>query len=208
MTNSQALAIFCKTPDKGFVKTRLAEDIGDQKALEVYLKLLKITDEKTKTFSASRHLYLTSSVDENLDEMLASLQRHNVFNIDETHVCLQYGEDLGQRMHLAFNHLLENHQSVVLIGCDLPDLNSELLDRAFQMLQSNDLVLGPSCDGGYYLIGIKKNHPELFQQISWSTEKVLTQTIKRARQLSLKFHLLEELRDIDTLDDLISSNLN
>ena len=168
MTNSQALAIFCKTPDKGFVKTRLAEDIGDQKALEVYLKLLKITDEKTKTFSASRHLYLTSSVDENLDEMLASLQRHNVFNIDETHVWLQYGEDLGQRMHLAFNHLLENHQSVVLIGCDLPDLNSELIDRAFQMLQSNDLVLGPSCDGGYYLIGIKKNHPELFQQISWS----------------------------------------
>ena len=208
MTNSQALAIFCKTPDKGFVKTRLAEDIGDQKALEVYLKLLKITDEKTKTFSASRHLYLTSSVDENLDEMLASLQRHNVFNIDETNVWLQYGKDLGQRMHLAFNHLLENHQSVVLIGCDLPDLNSELIDRAFQMLQSNDLVLGPSCDGGYYLIGIKKNHPELFQQISWSTEKVLTQTIKRARQLSLKFHLLEELRDIDTLDDLISSNLN
>lgn len=208
MTNSQALAIFCKTPDKGFVKTRLAEDIGDQKALEVYLKLLKITDEKTKTFSASRHLYLTSSVVENLDEMLASLQRHNVFNIDETHFWLQHGEDLGQRMHLAFNHLLENHQSVVLIGCDLPDLNSELIDRAFQMLQSNDLVLGPSCDGGYYLIGIKKNHPELFQQISWSTEKVLTQTIKRARQLSLKFHLLEELRDIDTLDDLISSNLN
>lgn len=208
MTNSQALAIFCKTPDKGFVKTRLAEDIGDQKALEVYLKLLKITDEKTKTFSASRHLYLTSSVDENLDEMLASLQRHNVFNIDETHVWLQYGEDLGQRMHLAFNHLLENHQSVVLIGCDLPGLNSKLIDRAFQMLQSNDLVLGPSCDGGYYLIGIKKNHPELFQQISWSTEKVLTQTIKRARQLSLKFHLLEELRDIDTLDDLISSNFN
>lgn len=208
MTNSQALAIFCKTPDKGFVKTRLAEDIGDQKALEVYLKLLKITDEKTKTFSASRHLYLTSSVDENLDEMLASLQRHNVFNITETHVWLQYGKDLGQRMHLAFNHLLENHQSVVLIGCDLPDLNSELIDRAFQMLQSNDLVLGPSCDGGYYLIGIKKNHPELFQQISWSTEKVLTQTIKRARQLSLKFQLLEELRDIDTLDDLISSNFN
>jgi len=207
MTDTQALAIFCKVPQKGYVKTRLAAGVGNQKALEIYLDLLKITDQETKLFSSSRHLFLTSALEDSIKKMRSSLQQQDLFTDPKTNFATQQGEDLGQRMFAAFKNLLKNHRSVVLIGCDLPDLTSALISKAFEVLQSNDLVLGPSCDGGYYLIGLKKETPDLFKEISWSTEKVLKQTLERAKRLSLKVQLLEKLRDIDTLDDLHISKL-
>jgi rSAM/selenodomain-associated transferase 1 len=202
MTDSYALAVFCKIPEKGFVKTRLAASVGDQKALATYLDLLKITDGETRPFSSSRHLFLTSAVQDSVEKMQSVLQQQNLFTDPETTFIAQQGEGLGQRMSTAFEKLFQNHQSVVLIGCDLPDLTSALISNAFDALQSNDVVIGPSCDGGYYLIGLKKETPDLFKEISWSTEKVLKQTLEKAKKLSLKVQLLDRLRDIDTLDDL------
>ena len=207
MTDAQALAIFCKTPDKGFVKTRLAASVGDQKALEIYLDLLNITDEETRPFSFSRYLFLTSAVEDSLEKMRSTLQEQDLFTDPKTKFVIQQGEDLGQRMSTAFKKLFQNHQSVVLIGCDLPDLTSTLISKAFDALQSNDAVIGPSCDGGYYLIGLNKETPDLFKEISWSTEKVLNQTLEKAERLSLKVQLLDRLRDIDTVEDLHLSKL-
>ena len=207
MTDIQALAIFCKTPERGFVKTRLAASIGDQKALEIYLDLLKITDQETKPFSSSRHLFLVSALEDSVEKMRSTLQQQGLFIDPKINFAIQQGEDLGQRMFAAFKNLFKNHRSVVLIGCDLPDLTSALISKAFDALQSNDLVIGPSCDGGYYLIGLKKETPDLFKEISWSSEKVLKQTLERAKRLSLKVQLLEKLRDIDTVDDLHLSKL-
>lgn len=207
MTDIQALAIFCKTPERGFVKTRLAASVGDQKALEIYLDLLKITDQETKPFSSSRHLFLVSALEDSIEKMRSTLQQQDLFIDPKINFAIQQGEDLGQRMFAAFKNLFKNHRSVVLIGCDLPDLTSALISKAFDALQSNDLVIGPSCDGGYYLIGLKKEMPDLFKEISWSSEKVLKQTLERAERLSLKVQLLEKLRDIDTLDDLHLSKL-
>ena len=207
MTDTKALAIFCKTPERGFVKTRLAASVGEQKALEIYLDLLKITDEETRLFSSSRYLFLTSAVEDSLEKMRSTLQEQDLFTTSKTSFISQQGEDLGQRMSTAFKELFKNHQSVVLIGCDLPDLTSALISDAFDALQNNDAVIGPSCDGGYYLIGLKKETPDLFKEISWSTEKVLKQTVERAEQLSLKVQLLDQLRDIDTLEDLRFSKL-
>ena len=207
MTDIQALAIFCKTPKRGFVKTRLAASVGDQKALEIYLDLLKITDQETKPFSSSRHLFLVSALEDSIEQMQSTLQQQDLFIDPKINFAIQQGEDLGQRMFAAFKNLFKNHRSVVLIGCDLPDLTSALISKAFDALQSNDLVIGPSCDGGYYLIGLKKEMPDLFKEISWSSEKVLKQTLERAERLSLKVQLLEKLRDIDTVDDLHLSKL-
>jgi rSAM/selenodomain-associated transferase 1 len=207
MTDIQALAIFCKTPERGFVKTRLAASVGDQKALEIYLELLKITDQETKPFSSSRHLFLVSALEDSIEKMRSTLQQQDLFIDPKINFAVQQGEDLGLRMFAAFKNLFKNHRSVVLIGCDLPDLTSALISKAFDALQSNDLVIGPSCDGGYYLIGLKKEMPDLFKEISWSSEKVLKQTLERAERLSLKVQLLEKLRDIDTLDDLHLSKL-
>ena len=207
MIDIQALAIFCKTPERGFVKTRLAASLGDQKALEIYLDLLKITDQETKPFSSSRHLFLVSPLEDSIEKMRSTLQQQDLFIDPKINFAIQQGEDLGQRMFAAFKNLFKNHRSVVLIGCDLPDLTSALISKAFDALQSNDLVIGPSCDGGYYLIGLKKEMPDLFKEISWSSEKVLKQTLERAERLSLKVQLLEKLRDIDTVDDLHLSKL-
>ena len=207
MTDIQALAIFCKTPERGFVKTRLAASVGNQKALEIYLDLLRITDQETKPFSSSRHLFLVSALEDSIEQMQSTLQQQDLFIDPKINFAIQQGEDLGQRMFAAFKNLFKNHRSVVLIGCDLPDLTSALISKAFDALQSNDLVIGPSCDGGYYLIGLKKETPDLFKEISWSSEKVLKQTLERAKRLSLKVQLLEKLRDIDTLDDLHLSKL-
>ncbi len=207
MTDKKALVIFCKTPEKGFVKTRLAASVGNQKALETYLDLLKITDEQTRIFSFSRHLFLVSALEDSIEKMQSTLREQDLFTDPKTNFAIQQGEDLGQRMSAAFETLFQNHRSVVLIGCDLPDLTSALISKAFDTLQSNDLVIGPSCDGGYYLIGLNKNTPELFEEISWSTEKVLKQTLERAERLSLKVQLLGQLRDIDTLEDLYLTKL-
>ena len=207
MTDAQALAIFCKTPEKGFVKTRLAASVGDQKALEIYLDLLNITDEETRSFSSSLYLFVTSSIEDSVEKMQSILQQQDLFTDPKTKFVIQQGEDLGQKMSAAFKKLFKNHQSVVLIGCDLPDLTSALISKAFDALQSNDVVIGPSCDGGYYLIGLNKETPDLFKEISWSTEKVLNQTLEKAERLSLKVQLLDQLRDIDTLEDLHFSKL-
>lgn len=207
MTDTKALAIFCKTPEKGFVKTRLAASVGDQKALEIYLDLLNITDEETRSFSSSLYLFVTSSIEDSVEKMQSILQQQDLFTDPKTKFVIQQGEDLGQKMSAAFKKLFKNHQSVVLIGCDLPDLTSALISNAFDALQSNDVVIGPSCDGGYYLIGLNKETPDLFKEISWSTEKVLNQTLEKAERLSLKVQLLDQLRDIDTLEDLHFSKL-
>jgi len=207
MTNTQALAIFCKTPERGFVKTRLAASVGEQKALEIYLGLLKITDGETRSFSSSRNLFVTSALEDSIEKMRSTLQQYDLFTDPKTSFTIQQGEDLGQRMSAAFENLLKNHRSVVLIGCDLPELTSALISNAFNALQSNDVVIGPSCDGGYYLIGLNKETPDLFKEISWSTEKVLNQTLEKAGRLSLKVQLLDQLRDIDTLEDLHFSKL-
>ena len=207
MTDIQALAIFCKTPERGFVKTRLAASVGNQKALEIYLDLLRITDQETKPFSSSRHLFLVSALEDSIEQMQSTLQQQDLFIDPKINFAIQQGEDLGQRMFAAFKNLFKNHRSVVLIGCDLPDLTSALISKAFDALQSNDLVIGPSFDGGYYLIGLKKEIPDLFKEISWSSEKVLKQTLETAERLSLKVQLLEKLRDIDTVDDLHLSKL-
>jgi rSAM/selenodomain-associated transferase 1 len=207
MTDTQALAIFCKTPERGFVKTRLAASVGEQKALEIYLDLLKITDEETRLFSSSRYLFLTSAIEDSIEKMRSTLQEQDLFTASKTSFISQQGEDLGERMNLAFKSLLKNHESVVLIGCDLPELTSTIITQAFEALQNNDLVLGPSYDGGYYLIGLNKVQSDLFKGISWSTEKVLKQTLERAQQLSLKVQLLDRLQDIDTLEDLHLSKL-
>ena len=207
MTDSYALAVFCKTPELGLVKTRLAASVGNQKALEIYLDLLKITDGETKPFSSSRHVFLTSALEESLEKMRSTLQRQDLLTDPKTSFIAQQGEDLGERMNLAFRNLLQNHESAVLIGCDLPELTSTLITQAFEALENNDLVIGPSHDGGYYLIGLKKETPRLFKEISWSTGKVLKQTLESAERLSLKVQLLDRLRDIDTLEDLNLSQL-
>jgi glycosyltransferase A (GT-A) superfamily protein (DUF2064 family) len=91
---------------------------------------------------------------------------------------------------------------VVIVGTDCPAISVELLERSFQALEQADLVLGPACDGGYYLIGLRQNYPELFEGITWSSDRVFQETINIAQRQGLAWVELERLPDIDRPEDL------
>ena len=114
----------------------------------------------------------------------------------------QESGDLGERMAKAFKFVLElDFTQAFIIGTDCPDLNEEHLAQGISFLEKKDIVIGPANDGGYYLLGMKKWQPELFQGVSWSTSKVLEQTLAQAHSLGLSSSLLETLIDIDTKED-------
>jgi len=117
--------------------------------------------------------------------------------------------DLGRRMALAFKESFSAGMTgVVIIGTDCPDLNAQLMVKAFHAIEQNDLVLGPALDGGYYLIGLRRLIPELFTGISWSTAEVLEQTRSIAERLDLAIAFLPLLNDIDRPEDLIGQTVD
>ena len=115
----------------------------------------------------------------------------------------QDGGDLGIRMCAAFEHaFLAGVERAILVGTDLPGLNDKLLELALEALRDNDVVLGPACDGGYYLIGLKRLYPSLFQGVQWGTQEVLTKTLRIAHRKGLSVKLLESMVDVDRPEDL------
>jgi rSAM/selenodomain-associated transferase 1 len=116
---------------------------------------------------------------------------------------IQTGNDLGDKMKNAFATVFGNrNKKLVIIGTDCPDLNASVIMNAYVYLEDHDIVIGPASDGGYYLLGMKKLHPRLFEKIDWSTEKVLAQTLKICESSNLSTFLLPELSDIDDENDL------
>jgi len=119
----------------------------------------------------------------------------------------QRGEHLGQRMAEALIHGTSEGKNPILIGSDCPGINQIILNDAFEALAYNDIVLGPAHDGGYYLVGVAADiQPvvckQLFKQIHWGTDAVLSQTLWQVKKLNLRYHLLNKLHDIDTPEDL------
>lgn len=191
---TDALVIFAKYPEPGKVKTRLAADIGADRAAGLYRDFLYLTLQNATRIS-------------NADLFLAydpPGKRQAFFKILDQQVRLmaQAGGDLGHRMATAFEQLLSDHRKVVLLGTDSPTLPNVYLRQAFSALSASDAVIGPTEDGGYYLIGLRAPQPELFQGVPWSTGDVLDETLKRAGKLGLQVHLLPPWHDIDTLADL------
>lgn len=190
----ELLIVFVKNPELGKVKTRLAKEIGDQKALEVYQLLLTKTKKAASDCRADVVFYFSNSNDQDL--------------WPEEYSFVQHGKNLGERMKNALQDSFDKgYERICLIGSDLPDISSKLIDKAFQSLTYMDTVLGPSADGGYYLIGLKRQIPELFESVEWSTSKVLEQTLEKLTKQKESYFLLETKNDIDTLEDLKSSGL-
>ena len=185
-----ALIIFIKNPRPGQVKTRLAATVGTDKALAIYRALLKRIRQVTQRVQVTKYLYYSQHIDEG-DE----------WSPVHFHKRLQSGADLGARMSNAMAEILSFHDSVVLIGSDVPGITSTILDRAFQALVDHDLVIGSTEDGGYYLIGMSRLQTSLFDGMVWSTETVFEETIRRAKYRGLSWHELPMLADIDFEED-------
>lgn len=187
--------VFIKNPEAGNVKTRLAASVGNEEALQVYLRLLNYTIEVSKNLNADKQVWYSSFIDKN-DNIPGSRFQKKV----------QSGSDLGERMTFAFEKAFgESYKKVVIIGSDCPGITVQLLEKAYSTLESKDLVVGPSEDGGYYLLGMNAFYPELFSGIKWSTGQVLSQSLSVARKIKLDVHKLPVLNDIDTEEDLRNS---
>ena len=190
MNDNRALLLFVRNPEKGKVKTRLAQDLGDDKALEIYLELLNITRAVAVTVPAERFLFYSNFIPQSDDWPEVQFQKH-----------LQANGDLGSRMEAAFQLALEAHQKAVIIGSDCPELSPAIIEQAFAQLDDFDAVLGPANDGGYYLLGLKTVIPDVFREMVWSTELVLAETLARLDAAGKSYALLPELSDVDHVED-------
>lgn len=159
-------------------------------ALAIYRKLLSNTLQQAEALDAQTYIHWAFDAPDL--SAFAHFKNH-----------LQQGEDLGSRMHHSIHQVLQMHQKAVLVGSDIPRLSQTILREAFQSLNRHDLVLGPSADGGYYLIGMKKPHPEIFALDQWSNPQVFEQTCQIARNKGLTIALLPMLHDLDTAADLV-----
>lgn len=189
--------IFVKNLIPGNVKTRLAKDIGIDGALDVYQFLVEHTYEITKDLEYSKAVFYSEYV-----------EIEDTWDTEEYHLLIQKGADLGDRMLNAFKHSFDkDFEKVVIIGTDCFELKPDHIEEAFDQLDENDVVIGPATDGGYYLIGMNKLYPKLFHDKKYSHDNVLKDVLTEIGQMEAKFHLLPELNDIDTFQDLKDSDI-
>ncbi|PJZ44352.1 TIGR04282 family arsenosugar biosynthesis glycosyltransferase [Leptospira brenneri] len=189
---SNKLIIFAKQPELGKVKTRLSVSIGEENTLKIYFELLMITKAVTSSLDVEKIVYWDRLTEVSKFEFGSEFKRQ-----------VQAVGDLGKKMEVAFhNELQEGTGKVLIIGTDCPFVTKEILLDAYQRLDNSDFVIGPAKDGGYYLLGMKKFSPFVFQSIPWSTSEVLSLTMTSIEKNNQTFSLLAELCDIDDLDDL------
>ena len=190
MKDKNLLLIFARNAVLGKVKTRLAKSVGNETALKIYEFLLQKTHQVTQELSCIKAVHYSEKI--MVDDIweAGDYQKH-----------LQQGDDLGQKMGHAFKNSFESgYKKVVVIGTDLFDLTPELIEESFLSLDSNDVVLGPAKDGGYYLLGMTAFHTSLFNNKAWGTSSVREDTLKDLTHK--KVHLLKELNDIDVVEDI------
>ena len=187
-----ALIIFLKYPELGRSKTRLAKDIGDENALKVYIELLEHTQLISKQLKIDKYLFY--------DKVTANKMP---WGDDIYQTAYQIESDLGGRMQNAFEQLfLKGYERLVIIGSDCYELTQEIIEQAFELLNTSDAVLGPAKDGGYYLLGLRKLIPQLFSDVAWSTDEVFSATVKTLKNLNFSYSTTPILSDIDTIEDL------
>jgi uncharacterized protein len=191
---TNALIIFTRNPQLGKVKTRLAKTVGDEKALQVYKDLLFHTMIETQNLDCDKFVFYDENIETN-DIWSGTLYEKK----------LQFGSHLGAKMQNAFQTLFDlGYQNCIIIGSDLFDLEANHISEAFNKLESNDVIIGPAEDGGYYLLGLKKVISSIFKNKNWGTSTVLSDTLKDLENYKIEF--LETLNDIDTFEDLEKSS--
>ena len=188
--SEELLIIFAKNPVKGSVKTRLAKEIGDKSALDIYEFLLNHTFKVTKNLKVDKVVFYAEG-----------LPQESVFDSELFRTEEQQGQDLGEKMENAFKDAFaKSYQRVIIIGTDLPDITQQDLEDAFLHLKEKEVVIGPAKDGGYYLLGMKSLNSKVFKNKAWSTASVLKNTLEDFKNKEVK--LLKSLNDIDVLSDI------
>jgi rSAM/selenodomain-associated transferase 1 len=182
----EALIVFVKKPVEGKVKTRLAKGVGHAEAVRIYNKLLSKTEKVIAPLSQDVFIF-------------SDVKFKGYFEDYPWH--LQEGVNLGVKMYNAFEAVFAlGYDKVSIIGSDCFELTTEIIQEVYR--NPKEAVIGPSADGGYYLLALKRNHLSIFDKIDWSTEKVFEQTKKQLQSVEMNYDLLLTLTDIDDLEDL------
>lgn len=190
-----ALLIFVKHPVPGEVKTRLCPELTPERAAAFYRTLVEDTLE-VHLNSAGHETIVCFTPEHSRDEVRSWLG-------EDITLQGQRGGDLGSRQFDAIGQALEaGYRKAVIIGSDCPAITPGDIETAFDLLDDNQLVIGPSEDGGYYLIGAAGDVECVFENISWGGEEVLRETMERAREAGVTFGMLDIKYDIDTYHDL------
>ncbi|HMS99841.1 MAG TPA: TIGR04282 family arsenosugar biosynthesis glycosyltransferase [Saprospiraceae bacterium] len=186
-----ALIVFVKNIGYEPVKSRIGHEVGSHMADAIYGELLQATRQLCDGLSHDIHVYYSHHIDHNDAWTGIAKARH-----------LQAQDpDLGRRMKAAFEDLLPLYHKVAIIGSDCPYLSPAQISEAFAALDGVDVVLGPSNDGGYYLLGMRSMAAPLFEDISWSTSEVLGQSLDKLWLTGKSFVKLDYLDDIDLYAD-------
>lgn len=191
------LVVVAKAPVLGGVKTRLYSDLTPATATDLYYCLLQ---DRIAEMSSLRGIDLAIAYTPEDSEAYFAEFTSNGF-----HLFPQNGKDLGERLNNIFvQKSAEGYDAIVVIDSDSPDLPKSIVQESFEFLMSGrtEAVFGPCYDGGYFLVGLRKPHPELFQSIPWSTAAVLQKTLEAAAKNAVKTKLLQRWNDLDTFEDL------
>ncbi|MEB3225284.1 MAG: TIGR04282 family arsenosugar biosynthesis glycosyltransferase [Synechococcus sp.] len=188
------LIIFTRYPIPGQTKTRLIPALGAEGAAHLQRQLTEHTLQTVKALT---------DIDISIYFAGGSLPQMQDWLGDEWTLQAQQGKNLGDRLIHAFQTSnQQGYDKTVVIGIDCPGITSVILETAFLNLDAAEVVLGPALDGGYYLIGLRRNMPELFTDMPWGTEQVFQETQTRSQRLHLSLALLPSLQDIDYPEDL------
>ena len=192
---SAAIAIFAKAPVAGQVKTRLVPPLSPEEAAAVARACLEATLRRfVPALEAPVTLFLDGEADGALRALAGSLG---------VEIAAQVGADLGARLEAAFRLLRAGGAGrTVAVGSDSPTLDPAWVAQAVGSLEKHDVVVGPAEDGGYYLIGLRAEAPELFRDIPWSTDRVAEATLARANALGLAVDVLPAWYDVDDIPTL------
>ena len=187
-----AVLLFAKAPRAGYVKTRLAADIGEAQAVELYRRIgNRVASDIGSRFPLTVW-YDPPGAEPELREWLGDFEFR-----------LQRGADLGTRLEAAFGeHFARGDGPVVAVGADVPEVRADTVTEACRLLESAEAVFGPALDGGYYLVGLARRHDEVFRGIPWGGAGVMRRTLEACQKARLVVETLPALRDIDTVADL------
>jgi rSAM/selenodomain-associated transferase 1 len=195
----KALILMTRVPIPGKTKTRLMKILSGEECAKLHRCFLLDLFNIFRFIEDDIDIYLTYTPEKHFPLIKEYIPSHIQF-------FPQHGKNLGEKMHNSFEYLLnKGYTKVVLMGADIPDIQPTDINKAFEALGNHDIVLGPTIDGGYYLIGMRKVYREIFDdKLKWGNRSVLEGTIDIANSLGLRTSLIEKLRDIDTKEDLLA----
>lgn len=186
-----ALIIFAKYPEPGNVKKQIGSVIGMTQSAELCKAFINdlISENSEKDYD----IYL-SFIGHKYKENYRMMFPNAILYV-------QRGNDMSSNVQFSFEDLLDDYENVALIGSDVPNLKSNKIIEAFNALESYDVVIGPSDDGGYYLVALKKTH-DIFSELPWGNKNLLDVQIELLKKKNLTYALLDKLQDVDDIHEL------